>query len=264
MPYCNPRKLWPRAWPSPPKTLDAWASWGRSLFEHLAPGRCLVCGVVLSQKKQGQLCVRCGPFLEPRLGGFCPGCGYLQGDTEAPLMHCAVCRRSPPPWETLAFFGLYTGVLRDLILEYKLQGRLGHVALLAECLAHCYRTHLRGQGWDTLVPVPLHQERLRRRGFNQSREAVRPWAKYEGLSLESQGLVRVRRTRSQTGLTKAERENNVRDAFMANGGGASWATRSVILVDDVFTTGATLRACARTLQAANVRRLAVLTLARAE
>ena len=179
-------------------------------------------------------------------------------------MYCAVCRKSPPPWETLAFFGLYTGVLRERILEYKLQGRLGHVALFAECLLQCYRTHLRGQGWDTLVPVPLHRDRLRRRGFNQSREAVLPWALREGLALESQGLARIRRTCSQTGLTKAERENNVRDAFMASGANASWAARNVILVDDVFTTGATLRACARALHAANVRRLAVLTLARAE
>ncbi|ACV69467.1 competence protein F [Desulfohalobium retbaense DSM 5692] len=256
--------MWRGRWLRSRGVADAVKTWSRRLAGRLAPGRCLYCGAVLDAPGAGEsLCHRCAPFFAPRPGGFCPGCGQLLEDEAAPLHLCRSCRDAPQPWEQLAFFGVYQGPLREVILEYKLQGRLGHTALLAACLSRCYRLHFAGGGWDTLVPVPLHRTRLRRRGFNQSCEPLKGWGAQEGLELVVRGLERVRPTPSQTGLHKTEREHNMRDAF-AVFGEISWHERNVLLVDDVFTTGATLSACARRLCEAGVARLGVLTMARAE
>jgi ComF family protein len=117
---------------------------------------------------------------------------------------------------------------------------------------------------DVVVPVPLHRWRLVRRGFNQALVLARPLCREHGLACRPEILVRRRYTRPQVGLDQASRRRNVAGAFMApprHGRLLDQAT--VLLVDDVYTTGATLRECARTLLNAGAARVHALTLVRA-
>ena len=146
-------------------------------------------------------------------------------------------------------------VLRDILHVFKYGRRPTLAAPLGE--------RLRRQGGDLLdaadgvVPVPLHPRRRRERGFNQAellaRELGRPVL---------QVLARTRETGTQASLPEAQRHRNVRDAFARTG--ADIRGLSLVLVDDVATTGATLEACARVLMAAGAREVAALTVARAE
>jgi ComF family protein len=188
-----------------------------------------------------------------------------QPETEAAL--CALCRRAQPPFEQALAYGPYEGSLRGLIhlLKYEsvrpaasVLGRMASKPLLS--LAPRFRTK------PLLVPVPLHRLRLRQRGFNQAaeiaREALRA-AKKQGLQAELSlsALRRIRLTRSQTGLTRHQRRENLRGAFRV-GRKDLIKDRDVVVVDDVFTTGTTAQECARVLLRAGAARVWVLTAAR--
>jgi ComF family protein len=123
------------------------------------------------------------------------------------------------------------------------------------------------QFWDTntvdlLLPVPLHIKRLRERGFNQAYMVIRRWAKREGIPFNGLMLSRSRWTEPQTNLARTERWKNVKDAFSIRHPGEIKG-QNILLVDDVFTTGATVNECARVLMKAGAESVDVLTLARA-
>jgi ComF family protein len=115
---------------------------------------------------------------------------------------------------------------------------------------------------DLLVPVPLHVTRLRERGFNQAFLLITKWAKHEGLCFDGMSLCRRRRTDPQTGLSRQERGRNIRKAFAVRKPETIQGKR-ILLVDDVYTTGATVNACARILLEVGAATVDVLTLARA-
>jgi ComF family protein len=115
---------------------------------------------------------------------------------------------------------------------------------------------------DVIVPVPLHPDRERRRGYNQAALLAKPLGRLIERPVELEALVRVRATRSQTMLNSFERRRNVADAF-ACVKGEDMAGRDIMVVDDVATTGATLDACAAALLACEVRSVRAFTLARA-
>lgn len=115
---------------------------------------------------------------------------------------------------------------------------------------------------DLLLPVPLHIKRLRQRGFNQAQLVNKKWAAREGIPLDGFILSRNRWTEPQTSLARAERRRNVRGAFSLRNPDKAKGQR-ILVVDDVFTTGATVNECARVLMKAGARWVDVLTLARA-
>ena len=168
---------------------------------------------------------------------------------------CPRCRRSHPQVERARAVGEYDGALRLIIQAIKYEGRRS----LAIPLGRLMRT--RGadllEGADAVVPVPLHRSRLSERGFNQAADLAGPL----GVPLRD-ALRRIRRTPTQTGLPAAQRHRNVRNAFAVTRAGRSLAGATVVLIDDVCTTGATLEACARTLREAGVREIRALTAAR--
>lgn len=119
------------------------------------------------------------------------------------------------------------------------------------------------QGWNAglVVPVPLNKHRRQRRGFNQAELLADAFGRRAGLTVDSGRLIRVEDTRSQVGLNPHERWHNVRDAFIAKA--QSFDNEDVLIVDDLFTTGATLSACARAIKAAGARSVVGLAVARA-
>jgi len=148
------------------------------------------------------------------------------------------------------------------VVALKYRGRHRTAARLAVRLLENERCRRILEASEVLVGVPLHPDREGRRGFNQARLLASALAAGCGLPVSS-GLVRTRNTRTQTDLSAGERRRNVRNAF-AVGSGSQLEGAAVTLVDDVTTTGATLRECAATLLARGVREVRSITVARAE
>lgn len=238
--------------------LRRFASLARSLG--LTATRCPVCGTVMPDRSR-PLCGRCALELPLRTGGYCPACGEMSGRETDPPARCAACRLEPPPWDGLYLHGRYEGALRKLIINFKFGNSHGRARLLADLGARAYGDG-RERTPDLVVPVPLHTRRLLWRGFNQSLEIARGVAGALGCPLVPKALARTRNTPPQTRLGMKERQENIRGAIAARPDLVRG--RNVLLVDDVYTTGSTLRECAKTLRGAGCAGVEVLVLARTQ
>jgi ComF family protein len=209
--------------------------------------------------------------MRPIAGGTCSICGERLLSPYAFLTEaearCGLCRRLEPPFVKAVAYGSYEGGLRELIhiLKY------GQVRPAANVLGRMLSEVIAGLepafGPDTVVvvPVPLHARRLRQRGFNHSELIVRAALKLrpagDRLMLDCKILERNRDTQSQTGLTRHQRRENIRGAFVV-AKPEELSGRGVLLVDDVFTTGTTVSECARVLLRAGASKVWVATVAR--
>lgn len=212
------------------------------------------------------LCGRCWGSLERMPVAGCSRCGWPFPDpaathgTEEPL--CQRCRETRDHFRMARAVLRYRddGIARAAILLVKHGGRLSLLRHLARLLAEAAPQYLSLRDWDGLVPVPLHWVRRWRRGFNQAEVLARAVGRRHGIPVLRRALSRVRATPRQHGDVEARRRN-VRDAFAVR---ADVAGRRLLLVDDVFTTGATADACAAALLRAGAAEVGVLTLARVE
>lgn len=216
-----------------------------ALVHLLLPSPCLGCGVPLPARRSPlALCGRCRLALPAAPASACDGCGEPLAAAELPAgFRCGTCRARPPAYRRLVVAWRYAPPLDAVILAFKFR-RLEHLGDdLAAAMAAALADRL--AGCDLVVPVPLHWRRRLARGYDQAAGIARPLARRLGLPAESP-LVRRRATPPQTSLAREARRRNLRAAF-AVPGPATVAGRTVALVDDVVTTGATLDAAARCL-----------------
>lgn len=186
---------------------------------------------------------------------------------------CQPCRMAPPAFEHAVAYGVYQGPLRSFIHLLKYEGMRPIATGLGRLLAESLRRELAPEGAPrpmVVVPVPMHRAKQRRRGFNHAAllagatvAAMRPNHPGWDFELAAGALERRRATLSQAGLTPHQRRRNLRDAFLVPRPDRI-AGRHVLLVDDVYTTGATARACSRALVAAGAASVFVATVARAQ
>jgi ComF family protein len=172
---------------------------------------------------------------------------------------CADCAAARPHFTALRSWSAFEAPVRPALHRLKYRRDLG----LGEALAPQLAAYVNDLGWhaDVLVPVPLGGSRLKERGYNQAGLISWPLSLALGIGHAPRALDRARETRSQVGLTRTERQDNVRGAFQSRP--SLVKGRTVLLVDDVATTGATLSSCAEALHAAGARDVLALTVARA-
>jgi ComF family protein len=184
--------------------------------------------------------------------------------SRAALLHdtvlCGLCRREAFAFDQARSYDWYDGTLRQVIRQFKYNKMRPLAKPLAARLAQVL-IRMDAGSLDLVLPVPLHRNRQRARGFNQSELLTRQLAVMCDLPLGSRDCVRVRDTPPQTGLRGTERRRNVRGAF-AVPRPERVRGLNVLLVDDVITTGATADSCARALKQAGAKGVWVLTLAR--
>jgi ComF family protein len=235
-------------------------SWTRLALDCLFPRSCPPCDGPLAPGAVSDLCPACTSALVAPRPTPCARCG---GAVAAPTAVCTACLHRPPAFVSAVALGEYRAdsgdpnVLARTVQCPKYRRHRTLVAPLAELLA----AHYPFAADALLVPVPLHPARLRSRGFNQAFLLARALARRRSLALAPRVLVRVRPTEEHAGLGAEARRRNVRDAFRTRPV-PRLAGRSVVLVDDVLTTGATADACARALLAAGAGRVDVYTVGR--
>lgn len=225
----------------------------------LFPPVCLGCSSLVTEP--GTLCASCWGRLRFLERPWCPVMGTPFSLDLGDSMLSAEAIASPPPVARARSAVAYGGVARRLVQGLKFRDRTD----LAPWMA---RWMLRAGGEilpeaDLVVPVPLHRSRFFSRRFNQSAELARAVARLACIDYMPEALVRTRRTRQQVGLRASEREANVRGAFVVpDAHRPAIRARRVVLVDDVYTTGATVAAASRVLKRAGAREVDVLTFAR--
>lgn len=223
-----------------------------AVFGTVLPSHCLLCGA----RGQGalSLCADCAREM-PRNDRCCTRCAL---PLATPAALCGRCVKRLPPWDAAWVPFRYEWPLAPLEARFKFGGDLAAGRTLALLwLASMPPAELPA----AIVPVPLHRLRLRRRGYNQTLELARPLARHLHVPLLCDALRRTRATGAQTELNAIQRHRNVRGAFAAQFAGA--VPQHVAVLDDVFTTGATLGECVRVLKRTGVARVDVWALARA-
>jgi ComF family protein len=218
--------------------------------------RCMLC---LGHADTGpELCHACHLDL-PWLGARCRVCA-LPLPVDGQL--CGQCQNSPPGFTRVVAPFRYAFPLDSLIPAFKYHRQYAFGRLMAELLTEALREEYRDQPTPhCLIPMPLHHRRQARRGFNQATELARPVARALQLPLLSGALQRVRATESQQGLSAADRRSNLQGAFRCQAV-ASVEGRHVALLDDVVTTGASVRAASRTLLDAGAEQVSIWCIAR--
>jgi ComF family protein len=227
----------------------------------LFPSPCPLCRAVILEKKEG-FCPACVASFEVIQEPVCFCCGHpLQGALGPEPFLCHGCLLRDALLPEVRSIVLYSGSVRKAILRVK-YGRQAAVALgLGIFLRDHHSRVFPDEVFDRIVPVPLHPERLREREFSQCVLMARPLAAHLKIPLDLDAVERIRHTMPQSASSEAERRKNLRGAFRVRKP-ERINRRSILLLDDVYTTGATLEALACSVQSAGARRVAALTLAR--
>jgi ComF family protein len=234
-----------------------------ALLDLCFPRRCAGCEQIWLLSQQGYWCSSCLEQIPWVQAPLCPGCGRpFPNSPDAPNHLCEQCLRGEFAFDAAHSALTYTGAIRDRIHQLKFGGQLHWVPALADLLLQTAEAGPLFCQAELIMPVPLHLKRLKQRGFNQSGLIAQALGKRCALPVPWGILVRHRFTQPQTRLGRNERLKNVQGAFSVDGPSLVKG-RSILLIDDVFTTGTTLNECARVLKKAGARKVQALTIARA-
>lgn len=225
------------------------------------PPLCQLCETARATAAEGMVCQKCWRkvrFIRPP---YCGRCGLPYQGELTTKFECANCRELELHFCSARSAVTAGGVILEAIHRYKYQRALWFEPFLAEVFLLQAVPELKDQPWDLIVPVPLHPAKQREREFNQAGRLAARLSAATGIPVGKTLLQRTTPTRTQTLLTRQQRAANVQRAF-AMKRGLRLAGERIILVDDVFTTGATTNACAKALRLAGAGEVCVWTVAR--
>ncbi len=230
------------------------------LSQFFLPSQCYCCGDFLEEGQRG-ICPGCRSrvrWIEPP---FCDVCGAPFPSPEIGSHPCGACLKREKRFRAARALGYYEGPLQAAIRVWKFEGKTHLNSLLGGWMVGGLERYWGSSCFSLLIPVPLHVGRLRKRGFNQALLLVKEISRQTGIPCEKRVLRKNRATHPQVSLSGSERDREVKGAF--------WVAernrvegKSILLVDDVYTTGATVNECSKVLLAAGAESVDVLTLAR--
>ncbi|HWX19029.1 MAG TPA: ComF family protein [Candidatus Binatia bacterium] len=241
--------------------LESCKDWLNAGLGFLYPEVCQLCGEARATPGECFICEDCKAQVHFIERPFCERCGYPYEGAITVDFECANCRGAELHFCSARSAVVARGPMLDLIHRYKYQRAFWLEPFLAELLVSRAGPELGREKWDWIVPVPLHPTKHRAREFNQAERLALRLSAALRIPLNAQLLRRVLPTRTQTLLSREERLANVSGAFARRAGPRLNGER-IVLVDDVFTTGATTGACARVLRAAGAGDVCVWTVAR--
>jgi ComF family protein len=215
----------------------------------LNPALCLLCGIPVTHDES--LCRHCDACLQ-RVRHPCRLCG-LPNPVAGSV--CPSCLHAPPRWDHMIAPLVFADTTRELILQFKFGQQLHHARALLTHLRHEYMR----RPVDVLMPVPLHPDKRRERGYNQAHEITRGLSGLLTIRQDTHSLQRVKFTGSQAGLSLNKRRNNLRGAFEF---APTRLYRSVAIIDDIITSGSTMDEICKRLKKGGVERVEVWSLAR--
>lgn len=226
--------------------------WIRSVVDFVLPPACTVC-----KRPGGVICAECATTITWVYGPACHRCG---SNTDSPVSACWSCRQKPHLLSQIRTAVWFEGAIPELIHRLKYKEGFALAPLLSRYMAEAWPDW--DEPVDLIVPVPLHPDRYKKRGYNQSALLTQALSTRIPFPWDEGAIRRVRYTRPQVGLSAHERQNNLRGAFQADP--ARIAGKHVLLIDDVFTTGSTLHEVAQATIAAGASRVSGYCLARAK
>lgn len=227
-------------------------SWLSALWQYLLPSMCLWCHCTLAQSGCCEACQQQLPWLNTA----CPRCAYPMA---LPGL-CGQCLHAPPAFQATIIPFVYASPINGWIQALKFHEQFAVVPFLAHSLWCKLISHYQDQAWpQVMLPVPLHAKRLRQRGYNQALLLANYVAQRSGIACVKTAVIKTRVTPAQAGLKKRARRVNVKHAFEL---AQPLAYQHVALVDDVFTTGATVQEIACLLQQQGIKRVDVWCVAR--
>jgi ComF family protein len=222
------------------------------LLNLIFPSQCPVCHAVSDSHRHNPLCHSCWTSIERYEG---PGCSICGLPTPSPYTGiCAECLRSAPSFSKILYYGVYEGSLKESVHLLK----FGGIKRLSKPLSDLL-LNLPISPCDGIVPVPLHSKKLKEREFNQTALLGRHLSKALKTPLLLNSLKKIRPTKLQTEVSGKDRHSNLKKAYAVTG---NVSGKRLLLVDDVITTGATVRECAATLKRAGASNVEVIALAR--
>ena len=219
------------------------------LLDWFFPPACLGCGI-----EGVNICSDCFAKIELLPSNVCNLCGSFTSKSG----FCPQCAKQKPTYSGFRAFAFYTGVMRKAVQQLKYHNDLSIGSYLAGLLEITYaRT-----GWDVdmVVPIPIGEVKRKQRGYNQAERLAKPFSRELNFSYDPTALTRIHEISSQVGLDQNARHENVRNAFVA--GSNKVRDKRVLLIDDVFTSGATMQAAANELIFAGADKVFCLTLAK--
>lgn len=234
------------------------------LLDLLFPRECILCEA--KGHDDLELCGACRselPIIKNN-GKYCTKCGAILDTTIKDSMQlCGTCIKDPPPFDrTMAIFH-YQKPIDYLILKLKFNNNLSCAALLGNLMAKYLLAHYSQQKLpkpEVIIPIPLHSQRLKERGFNQAVELARPIAKVLRIPIDKYSFIRTKNTEAQSLLKTKERQQNVKQAFAIK---KAIDYRYVAVIDDVITTGNTVREFCQILRKSSVTKIDLWSAARA-
>jgi ComF family protein len=240
-----------------------WTSFRRTVaasIDLLLPPVCLLCGELLPIGHSLQsFCHDCSASMSPLGPAHCSRCAQPFPDSTS-IHLCGNCLKRPPSFSVVHTAGIYKGGIKDAVQRLKYRNQISLARPLGQLLGKVIEATGGDFVPDCIVPVPLHLDRLRQRGYNQALEVTRPIAQQMSVPVDTRLLQRIRKTPPQQGLSAIERRSNLRNAF---GLTLKPSAQRILLVDDVMTTGETVRECCRTLLAGGIREVQVAVVGRA-
>lgn len=227
------------------------------IIEFIYPPKCMACDNIIPLENERWICDKCRSLFKYIEGNTCKICGII---LEKSKSKCVDCIERNNIFNTNKAIFIYEGIIQDIIHKFK-YGKKPYLGkgLGVLMLNRLLLTPYIFKDINYIVPIPIHKNRMRNRGFNQSELLAKEISKGLGLPMASNLIIRKKDTKPQSAFSPLGRKNNLKDAFVVNKK-YNLKNKNILLIDDIYTTGSTLNACCEVLYELGVNKVNATTL----